>query len=60
LKILEFFVNLYFNQKTYDFKYPLFKSSNSNIKILTIPGKKKYDYSNNAEKLVRETEKIYN
>ena len=40
MKILESFVNLYFNQKAYDFNYPLFKSSNSNTNILTIPGKK--------------------
>ena len=40
MKILESLVNLYFNQKTYDFNYPLFKSSSTNANILTIPDKK--------------------
>ena len=40
MKILESLVNLYFNPKTYDFNYPLFKSSNTNANILTIPDKK--------------------
>ena len=41
MKILESLVNLYFNEKTYDFNYPLFKSSkNANSQVLTIPDKR--------------------
>lgn len=41
MKILESLVNLYFNQKTYEYNYPLFKSSkNTNSQVLTIPDKR--------------------
>ena len=44
MKILESLVNLYFNEKTFNDNYPLFKTSNENTtNILTIPNK-----SNNA------------
>ena len=44
MKILESLVNLYFNEKTYDYNYPLFKTSNENqSNILKVP-----DKSNNA------------
>ena len=40
MKILESLVNLYFNEKTFESNYPLFKSSNENISnILTVPEK---------------------
>jgi dynein heavy chain 1 len=41
LKILESLVKLYFNAKSYDMSYPLFKTaSNSNTQMITIPEKK--------------------
>ena len=41
MKILESLVNLYFNPKTYEFNYPLFKTSkNSTTQMLTIPDKR--------------------
>ena len=44
MKILESLVNLYFNEKTYDFNYPLFKTSSENQdNVLKIP-----DKTNNA------------
>ena len=44
MKILESLVNLYFNEKTFNENYPLFKTSSENTSnILTIPNK-----SNNA------------
>ena len=44
MKILESLVNLYFNEKTYDYNYPLFKTSNENQEnVLKVP-----DKSNNA------------
>jgi dynein heavy chain 1 len=40
MKILESLVNLYFNEKTYDFNYPLFKTSSENqANVLKIPDK---------------------
>ena len=40
MKILESLVNLYFNEKTYDFNYPLFKTSSENqSNVLKIPDK---------------------
>ena len=40
MKILESLVNLYFNEKTFNENYPLFKTSNENVSnILTIPNK---------------------
>ena len=40
MKILESLVNLYFNEKTYDFNYPLFKTSSENQdNVLKIPDK---------------------
>ena len=44
MKILESLVNLYFNEKTYDLNYPLFKTSSENqANVLMVPEK-----SNNA------------
>jgi dynein heavy chain 1 len=44
MKILESLVNLYFNEKTYDYNYPLFKTSSENqSNVLKVP-----DKSNNA------------
>ena len=44
MKILESLVNLYFNEKTYDFNYPLYKTSSENQdNVLKIP-----DKTNNA------------
>ena len=44
MKILESLVNLYFNEKTYDYNYPLFKTSSENqSNVLKIP-----DKSNNS------------
>jgi len=44
MKILESLVNLYFNEKTYEYNYPLFKTSSENqANVLKIP-----DKSNNA------------
>ena len=44
MKILESLVNLYFNEKTYDLNYPLFKTSSENqANVLIVPEK-----SNNA------------
>ena len=44
MKILESLVNLYFNEKTYDYNYPLFKTSSENQdNVLKVP-----DKSNNA------------
>ena len=40
MKILESLVNLYFNEKAYDFNYPLFKTSSENqSNVLKIPDK---------------------
>ena len=40
MKILESLVNMYFNEKTYDFNYPLFKTSSENqSNVLKIPDK---------------------
>ena len=40
MKILESLVDLYFNEKTYDFNYPLFKTSSENQEnVLKIPDK---------------------
>ena len=40
MKILESLVNLYFNEKTFEDNYPLFKSSNENASnMLTVPRK---------------------
>ena len=40
MKILESLVNLYFNEKTYEINYPLYKTSNTNANILTVPEKR--------------------
>ncbi len=40
LKILESLVKLYFNEKSFDLNYPLFKSSNAAVNILTVPEKR--------------------
>ena len=40
MKILESLVNLYFNEKTFEDNYPLFKTSNENVQnMLTVPNK---------------------
>jgi dynein heavy chain 1 len=45
MKILESLVNLYFNEKTFEDNYPLYKTSNENAgNMLTVPNKQ-----NNAE-----------
>ena len=41
MKILESLVNLYFNEKTYELNYPLYKTSNiNNSNVLTVPEKR--------------------
>jgi len=40
LKILESLVKLYFNERSFDLNYPLFKSSNGAVNILTVPEKR--------------------
>lgn len=39
-KILESLVKLYFNERSFDLNYPLFKSSNPAVNMLTVPEKR--------------------